>query len=403
MGGAIVRNVIGYLVQILPCAALCLLPFRNRFRTSPRRAWFAAAGILAVGLVPFLIIAVFPLISPDGASNEFYIPLQNFVFLLVVGALFVLYVRVVDADPAQKTFVFSLAMLVGFFATFTSSSISYLMGLAEEGDGIMYYPPRLVFLAATNMALLLAMLPAMRSIERMLAAHVASSVWWRMAALPLLLVLTLLVGVWLPQLDYASLYFCQGFVLAIDAVFLVWWMLHMVRTAIEQTKRQATLERALRDHASERETLASELTKAREHVAALEQLVAQGEADIRTHTPQPIVLSTPTRAVSFLPDEITYADSLNRVRSVHFASGESVPIDMTLAAIVEALPRDRFVYCHRSIVVNLHHVRQITAQEIVLDTGGRLPVSRRRLAELREAFAGAQDTPSFVPSDVHKS
>lgn len=390
MGGVIVRNIIGYLVQILPCALLCLLPFRSRFRTSARRAWLAAAGILAVGLVPFLVIAVFPLVVPGGAPGEIYNPLQNLVFLSVVGALFILYVRVVDAGPAQKTFVFSLAMLVGFFATFTSSNVSYLMGFAEESDGFMYYPPRLAVLAATNAVLFLAMLPAMRAVERMLAAHVAPGVWWRMAALPLLLVLTLLIGAWLPPLNYARLYFCLGFVLAIDAVLLVLWMLHMVRTAVEQANRQAMLERALRDHASARETLASELVEARERVAALERLAAQGESDAPpTSAPQPIVLSTPTRAVSFLLDEVTHVDSLNRVRSLHFANGESVPIDMTLAAIVEALPCDRFAYCHRSIVVNLSHVRQVAAQEVVLDTGERLPVSRRRLAELREALANA--------------
>ena len=252
----------------------------------------------------------------------------------------------------------------------------------------MYYPPRLAVLAATNAVLFLAMLPAMRAVERMLAAHVAPGVWWRMAALPLLLVLTLLIGAWLPPLNYARLYFCLSFVLAVDAVLLVLWMLHMVRTAVEQANRQAMLERALRDHANARETLASELVEARERVAALERLAAQGESVAPPRrAPQPIVLSTPTRAVSFLPDEVTHVDSLNRVRSVHFANGESVPIDMTLAAIVEALPCDRFAYCHRSIVVNLGHVRQVATQEVVLDTGERLPVSRRRLTELREALA----------------
>ena len=99
------------------------------------------------------------------------------------------------------------------------------------------------------------------------------------------------------------------------------------------------------------------------------------------------MLSTPAQAVSFLPDDITYVDSLNRVRAIHFADGESIQMNMTLAQIAGALPAGRFAYCHRSIVVNLRHVRSMGAGELTLDDGTTLPVSRRRAAELREALS----------------
>ena len=65
-------------------------------------------------------------------------------------------------------------------------------------------------------------------------------------------------------------------------------------------------------------------------------------------------------------------------------------LNMPLRQIAEALPRNRFVYCHRSIVVNLEHVRSVSAAEITLDNGSTLPVSRRRLADLREALDRAR-------------
>lgn len=41
-------------------------------------------------------------------------------------------------------------------------------------------------------------------------------------------------------------------------------------------------------------------------------------------------------------------------------------------------------YCHRSVVVNLHHVRAIGAEGLTLADGTVLPVSRRRYAEVRD-------------------
>ncbi len=68
--GVLLRNIIGFLVQMAPCALLCLIPFGNRFRGGARRAWGLSALIVAVGLVPFLAVAVMPLVVSDGAPGE---------------------------------------------------------------------------------------------------------------------------------------------------------------------------------------------------------------------------------------------------------------------------------------------------------------------------------------------
>ena len=102
------------------------------------------------------------------------------------------------------------------------------------------------------------------------------------------------------------------------------------------------------------------------------------------------MLSTANQAVSFLPDEVTHVDSTNRVRTIHFTGGELMQFDMTLAAIFDALPQGRFAYCHRSVVVNLHHVRTISSTRLMLDDGTTLPVSRRRYTELLDARAAGR-------------
>ncbi len=384
MAEIIVRNVIGFLVQVVPAAALCLMPFNGRFRCGARRAWLMASLVVAIGLVPFLLVAASPLIVPGGVPFEVYNPLQNLVFLVTVSALFMLYLRVVDAETAHKVFVFSVVMLYGFLVTSTSSNVSHLLGFAEQSDGYMYYPPRLAVLALTNIVFFGAMGLVMRSVKRAFSASVSPRLWLRMALFLLGIVATLLVGAWLPPLDNEEMYFTLSFVVAIDSVALVWWMLRVIREVSEQAQRQATLEQALREHDRARKELENELSLARERMTQLER------ANEPTSEETPVVLSTPSQAVSFMPDDITYVDSLNRVRAIHFGDGESIQMSMTLAQIADALPKDRFAYCHRSVVVNLRHVRALGASDLALDDGTVLPVSRRRMAELREALGKTQ-------------
>ena len=396
MTGVLIRNVVGFLVQMVPCAALCLMPFGDRFVCGARHAWARAAAIIAAGLVVFLGVVASPFVVPGGVPFKVYNPLQNVVFLGTAAGLFVLYLREVDAPAAQKAFVFSLVTFFGFFATLSSSNASYLMGLSEQSDGYMYYPPRLAVMAVVYVAFFCAMSVVMRAVGRMLDSRLESATWWRMTALPSILVATLLLGAWLPPLDYETLYFTTCLTITVDGVILAWWMLGMVRRANEDAEKRAELEHALRAHAAER----------------------------------PVVLSTARRAVSFMPGEVAYVDSLNRVRSIHFANGQSVQIDMTLSAIaeelpgdcfaychrsimvnlnhvraihfvngerveidmtlsaiVDVLPADRFAYCHRSVVVNLDHVSALSSDDLTLDDGTVLPVSRRRYVEGRDALA----------------
>lgn len=385
MTEVLVRNIVGLLVQIVPCAVLCLLPFGGRFRTGARRALLGAATIMAVGIIPFLLIATWN--SPSAMQDLVAMrkTLQNLVFLTIVAALLILHAHEVDAEPSHKGFVFSLVMLYGFLVTFASSNISGLLPLPEKTDNYMYAPRFLVILGVVNAALLTAMMPVMRALRQAFAARISPSIWWRMTALLVLLTVTLLLGGWLPPLEYQDLYFTLSFVIIADSVVFIWWLLRMVRDASVQADREERLRQTLLTHERAREELKDELARTRERMKELEQQAFQNPAD-----ESPVVLSTPSQAISFLPDEVTYVDSLNRVRAIHFASGESIEIGMTLAQIAESLPQELFSYCHRSVVVNLRHVRSVGTTSLALDNGETLPVSRRRLAELREALDGIQ-------------
>ena len=182
----------------------------------------------------------------------------------------------------------------------------------------------------------------------------------------------------------------------------------MARVVNDNARKQAQLEDALAQRRNEHVALEERLTQMRNHVTELEREVetasaaqhaekhtpiqdpaqdvsatAYADAGSKSQTPisldAPIVLSTPNQAVSFRASDVTYAESLNRVRIVHLKSGESIQINMTLAQIAEALPPHQFLYCHRSVVVNLSCVKSTNSTELTLYDGTKLPMSRRML------------------------
>lgn len=47
---------------------------------------------------------------------------------------------------------------------------------------------------------------------------------------------------------------------------------------------------------------------------------------------------------------------------------------------------EEFVFCHRSYIVNMRYVRSIVKTDIMLDSGEKIPLSRRLYKEVNEKF-----------------
>lgn len=411
------RNIVGFLTQILPCAALCLIPFRGRLRGGTGRAWALALGIMAAGLVPFIALVLWPAPVSFGPTRMFW---QNVVFLLTLAVLFVLYVRMVDADTSHKTFVFVMVMCYGYLVTQTNANINSLLGIAVPDDarGFLYAPNKLPALIVSNLVLFAPMAGLMRYTRSTFKTPITSRTWYLLATLPGVLVAAHLLGAWLPQFPDETMYCLLSITFTAATLFAVWWVLRMARVVSDNARKQAQLEDALAQRRHEHTALEERLAQARDRVAELEHEVeaasaaqqneellsaqrATQDAGNAAHAVEerksqapvdldaPVVLSTPNQAVSFRASDVTYAESLNRVRIVHLKSGESVQINMTLAQIAEALPPRQFLYCHRSVVVNLNCVKSVNSTELTLRDGTTLPLSRRRYQDFKAAAAKA--------------
>lgn len=55
----------------------------------------------------------------------------------------------------------------------------------------------------------------------------------------------------------------------------------------------------------------------------------------------------------------------------------------SITATAKKLNRYHFYRCHKSYLVNLHHIRSLTGEEVHLDTGEALPVAKKRARNLR--------------------
>ena len=104
----------------------------------------------------------------------------------------------------------------------------------------------------------------------------------------------------------------------------------------------------------------------------------------RRHREAPLLFSTGEGQVKLLSSEIYYVEAFahdcfivmkKRKIQVGLAIGE-----------MEARLGDAFVRCHRSYLVHLEHIRNITKNVVLLDNGDNVPVSRRLLRQVNRAF-----------------
>ena len=102
----------------------------------------------------------------------------------------------------------------------------------------------------------------------------------------------------------------------------------------------------------------------------------------------PVATASGLRVLPFA--DIEYLECTHHVVHFHLASGEDVPslsVRVPFAQVAQPLLADeRFVQLHRSYVVNLAAAQLLTAGELQMCSGARIPIPRGREGAVREAF-----------------
>ena len=90
--------------------------------------------------------------------------------------------------------------------------------------------------------------------------------------------------------------------------------------------------------------------------------------------------------VSLLPSRIWYIEARAH-QCILYTEDEEYTLRSSISEVAGQLNgRREFVRCHRSYLVNLHHVSAIVKPEVILDDKRRLPVSRSAEKEVNRLF-----------------
>lgn len=93
-----------------------------------------------------------------------------------------------------------------------------------------------------------------------------------------------------------------------------------------------------------------------------------------------------TRTIRLKEERIAYfmKDGMNM--TAHYPNGRTFMWRESLDDLMTRLTPGMFAQCHRNCIVNLNHIREFrwSEEQLVLESGETLPVSRRRVKELKE-------------------
>lgn len=101
--------------------------------------------------------------------------------------------------------------------------------------------------------------------------------------------------------------------------------------------------------------------------------------------PRQLLLPVDGVQTRFCAEDIFYAEAFAHTVCIHTGASQA-QVQVSISALEQLLAGEPFIRCHRSYLVNLRHIRRIGREELLLDGGEKLPVSRRLYAAVNEAF-----------------
>lgn len=106
---------------------------------------------------------------------------------------------------------------------------------------------------------------------------------------------------------------------------------------------------------------------------------------VRRHIPEnEITVKCEDKTIHISPDAIVYCEAVGK--NTHIHTREQLLIcESGIGNFSKKLSSD-FAACHRSYIVNLRYVRSIGKTEITLDSGEKIPLSRRLYKDVNEKF-----------------
>lgn len=84
--------------------------------------------------------------------------------------------------------------------------------------------------------------------------------------------------------------------------------------------------------------------------------------------------------------DIVYISSSNHKLCIYLTDGSEAYCYSKLDELASQIKSDLFVRCHKSFMVNLSHIREMTSDGFLTDSGALIPISRTCFASAKESY-----------------
>lgn len=107
---------------------------------------------------------------------------------------------------------------------------------------------------------------------------------------------------------------------------------------------------------------------------------------IRENIDKDIYLKVGDTSIKLNTSDIMLFEKYKHNLEILCSSGEKIIVRKTLDEFLRYLENDRFIYAHKSAVVNLKYIKKVTPTDIILEDDTKIPISRRNFKSIRLAF-----------------
>ncbi len=271
---AILHGLIGFNLQLLPCAFFCVYPFLDSFRYSRKRTIAVSIGIIAVMSAVFTCLYTAADI-PSGKYSS-YLPL-NLIFLLTVFLLTAVYLFCIRAEMIHKFFTVTLVLNYGFL-------VSYISQWFLE-DVYLYDGGVLISLSLATAVLFFPMLRLMRFARNAFDSGIEQNVWKWFTLIPGIFFAALLLFFQIPvSVGWPSDRIFSVFMRSMSILMLI--VCAVILRMMREVRRQAEEYTSMKTAVNTYKLMAKSTDKEREmrhefhhHMAALSILLRNRDYD----------------------------------------------------------------------------------------------------------------------------
>lgn len=279
----IIRQICGFWIQILPCAFLCLYPFKDDFKAGLKKTMPPAIAVFLFMTAVFAAAGA----APYPAALEAYrFALQEIVFFITLMLLLALYVFLIRENRHKKLFIFFIVMNYGYLLM-SAQNLSYvLFDIPVHSDGYMYPAAKLFTGLCVNILFFIPMLFFMKYLKRCLKSFIAEKQWKILWRIPAAFIILSVVFYEIPSqtqivsAERVSETFMMIMILFSLSIYV--WLFNIINQSRKQAEEKARLELVVENYRKTSENIA-QIKKMRHeinhHLAAVRAYIRQNDLD----------------------------------------------------------------------------------------------------------------------------